>query len=242
MLQPANGATDRRESPKGRPAIRQTAPHGPNDEVELLRGSRARVMAMANHQRRDIERHLHDGVQQDLIALAVNLQLAEEAAGSSPAALKDLLGTMRHDVHDAIEGVRTLARSVYPPLLLDLGLAAALRSVASASDFAMRVEAAADRYPADIEATVYFCCVEAVQAIAASGSDGSATVRVWRDPGTLMFEVIAEAGTSARNENLLLAVATGMDDRVGAVGGTLTLVADASGARVHGALPLDGEP
>ena len=208
----------------------------------MLRASRARVMAAANDQRRDIERRLHDGVQQDLFALAVNLQLAEEVAGSDPAALKSLLGEMRQDVHDAIEGVRTLARGVYPPVLADLGLAAALRDVASGANIPVQSEARADRYPADVEAAVYFCCLEALQAVPPGGPVGRAMVRVWRDLESLLFEVTFEGGKAPRNETLLDGVATGMSDRVGALGGRVTVVAEADRTHLRGEIPLGGDP
>src|SRR5438876_4805643 len=97
-------------------------------EVEELRASRARVVAAADAERRRIERDLHDGVQQHLVALAVNLQLARQLADSDPEALRSLLDDLTRDVHEALESVRALARQVYPPLLLDRGLAEALRS------------------------------------------------------------------------------------------------------------------
>jgi signal transduction histidine kinase len=197
-------------------------------------------MAMANGQRRDIERRLHDGIQQDLIALAVNLQLAEEVASSDSAELKRLLGAMRQDVRDAIEGVRALARGVYPPLLADLGLAAALRGAASGAGFPVQVEAPAGRYPADIEATVYDCCVEALQTIA-PGGPGRATLRVWGDHESILFEVTFEWGTSPSDETVLDRVATGMNDRVGSLGGTLAVFADSEQTRIRGVIPLGAE-
>ena len=196
-------------------------------------------MAAANEQRRAVERRLHDGVQQDLIALAVKLQLAGEVAGRDPAALKRLLGELRQDVHDAIEEVRSLAHGVYPPVLVDLGIAAALRGAATAAGVPVQVEAPGDRFPADVEAAVYFCSLEALQAIAPAGSNGRPTLRVWRDDAWLRFKVDFEGNATVRDKNELGAVATRMNDRVGALGGTLTVVADAQGARVEAALPLD---
>jgi signal transduction histidine kinase len=210
--------------------------------VQALRASRARVMAKANGQRRDIERCLHEGVQQDLFALAVNLQLAEEAADSNPAALKRLLGEMRQDVRDAIESVRTLARGVYPPVLADLGLAAALRGIASGANIPVQTEAPAERYPPDVEAAVYFCCLEALDTVTPEGPVDRASVRVWRDHESLLFEVSFEGRAALRNEVLLDSVDTGMNDRVGALGGRVKVVAEAGRTRVRGGIPLDGDP
>ena len=194
-------------------------------------------MAMANEQRRAVERRLHDGVQQDLIALAVKLQLAEEVSVSNPAALEPLLGELRQDLRDAIEEVRALARGVYPPVLVDLGIAAALRGAAASAGIPLRVEAPGDRFPADIEAAVFFCSMDALQAIAPAGSKGEATVRVWRDRGSLRFELTIKGNATAHDEDVLKTVAARMNDRVGALGGTLTVVADVTGARVEAVLP-----
>src|ERR671934_2680017 len=100
------------------------------NEIEELRASRARVVEAADAERRRTERELHDGVQQHLVALAVNLQVARQLADSDPDALKELLDELTRDVHEALESVRALARQIYPPLLLDLGLANALRNAA----------------------------------------------------------------------------------------------------------------
>ena len=195
-------------------------------------------MAVANEQRQAVERRLHDGVQQDLIALAVKLQLAEELAGSDPAALKPLLGELRQDVRDAIEEVRALAHSVYPPALVDLGIAAALRGAATGAGVPVHVEAPGDRFPADVEAAVYFCSLDALQAIAPAGSSGRATLRVWRDDAALRFEVAFDGSATARDQSVLDTVAARMNDRVGALGGVLAVVAGEQGARVEAALPL----
>jgi signal transduction histidine kinase len=197
-------------------------------------------MARADGDRRDIERRLHDGVQQDLVALAVNLQLAEEAASSDPDALKALLLQMRRDVREAIEGVRVLARDVYPSLLAAVGLAHALRGAASGLGMPVRIDATADRYPTDIEATVYFCCLDALETISGVGPSGRATIRVWGEDETLRFEVTFEGIPATNDLSVPGPVRTGMDDRMGAVGGTLTVAEDSEGTRVRGTIPLGG--
>jgi len=193
---------------------------------------------MANGQRRDIERRLHDGIQQDLVALAVNLQWAEEAVASDPAELRRLVGEMRQDVHEAIETVRALARGVYPPLLTDMGLAAALRGISSGASIPVQVEAPPGRYPPDVEAAVYFSCLDAVQAIPPGGPASEARVHVWRDEEALLFEVTIEGWTASNNGSQLDTIATAIGDRVGAVGGTVSASAEAERALVRGAIPL----
>jgi signal transduction histidine kinase len=205
-------------------------------EVEELRASRTRVMAAADRERRAIERGLHDGVQQHLVALAVNLQLARELAASDPPAAKKLLEEIGQDVRDALESVRALAYSVYPPLLLDRGLADALHGAAAGLGIATRVEAeTTERYPPDIEATVYFSCLEALQeAVRHAGPEASATVRVWREQRELLFEVVLDGAASEPSEMSL----TNMNDRLGAGGGRLSVSAESGRTRVMGTIPL----
>ena len=160
-------------------------------QVDELRASRARLVAAADAERRQIERDLHDGAQQHLVALAINLQLAQQLVDSDPAATRTLLEELGRDVREALETVRDLAQRVYPPLLVDRGLAEALRAAASAVAVRTRVEAEGiDRYAPAAEATVYFGCLEALRnAERHAGSEAQATVRVWHDAGTLHFQV-----------------------------------------------------
>jgi signal transduction histidine kinase len=193
---------------------------------------------MAYGQRRDIERDLHDGVQQDLVALAVSLQLAEESAGSDRAALEELLAEVRQDLGTAIERVRALARRIYPPLLAGLGLADALRGAASGVGIPVRVEATTDRFPTDIEATVYFSCLEALQTLASLAPSGRATLRVLREQESVLFEVMVEAESRPRDESVLDAGLTHMGDRVGAVDGSVAVFVEPEAIRLRGMIPL----
>lgn len=210
-------------------------------EVEELRASRARVVAAADAERRRIERDLHDGAQQHLVALAVNLQLVRQLADSDPAGAKTLLEEIARDVREALESVRELAHGIYPPLLLDRGLAEALGAAGSAAVIPTRVEAAAlDRFPPEIEATVYFCCLEALQNAARhAGAGARAHVRAWHDQGTLHFEVEDDGAGFEPATTTMGAGLTGMSDRLGALGGRLTISSEPGrGARVSGAVPV----
>jgi len=92
--------------------------------VEDLRASRQRLVAAQDEERRRLERNLHDGAQQDLVALALKAQLADVTVDEDPAQAKHILGELKADAAGALENLRDLARGIYPPLLADLGLAA----------------------------------------------------------------------------------------------------------------------
>jgi signal transduction histidine kinase len=137
------------------------------------------VNADRYEERRAIERALHDGVQQHLVALAVNLQLARELCDSDPVAVKAFLEGLGRDVHAALDDVRRFGNTIYPPVLTDHGVAEALRSAG------LRVDAeGVGRYTAEVEASVYFACVEARKL---AGSD---SVRLWDEQGSLRFDVL----------------------------------------------------
>ena len=155
--------------------------------------------------RRAIERALHDGVQQQLVALGVKLQLAREAAETEAATVPALLDELVRDVHDVLDDVRRLAWEVYPSLLLDRGLVDALREGVSA-----RVEThGVGRYSGDVEAAVYFGCVEAL----AAGPHG-ATVHLEDDGRELRLEIEVDGAE--------LEPVASVTERIAAVGGRVT--------------------
>jgi signal transduction histidine kinase len=212
-------------------------------QAEELQASRARIVAAADAERRRIERNLHDGAQQRLVALAVKLGLARRLVDGDLGQARGMLDELRDEVKDAVEELRSLAHGIYPPLLLDQGLAAALGSAAQRATIATRVEAGPiGRYPADVEAAAYFCCLEALQnAMKHAGPEATAVIRVWEEGGALRFSVSDDgAGFDAG------AAATGtgfvnMADRLGAIGGSLRVEsAPGGGTSVVGFLPLAG--
>ncbi len=210
-------------------------------QTEELRASRARVVSAADAERRRIERDLHDGAQQRLVALAVNLRLVRELAGADPAQATALLEQLGDDVQSALEQLREFAHGIYPPLLADRGLADALSAVAARASIRTRVEAAAiGRYPAQVEATVYFCCLEALQnAGKYAGPDAAAIVTVQEKEGGLLFAVSDDgAGFDPAREPRGAGLAN-MTDRLGAIGGTLRVESSPGrGARIIGTIPL----
>jgi signal transduction histidine kinase len=212
-------------------------------KAEELQASRARIVVAADAERRRIERDLHDGAQQRLVALAVKLRLARRLVDADLDQARGMLDELRDEVREAVEELRSLAHGIYPPLLLDQGLAAALGSAAQRATIPTRVEAGPiGRYPADLEAAAYFCCLEALQnAMKHAGPEATAVIRAWEENGALCFAVTDDgAGFDAAAK----ADGTGfvnMADRLGALGGSLRVESTpGGGTTVVGVLPLAG--
>jgi len=213
--------------------VRQTA--------EELQASRARIVAASDAARRQIERDLHDGAQQHLVALAVNVRLARKLAESDPEASLEVLDQLAGDLQNAVQELRALAHGIYPPLLVDRGLGEALRSAAGRAALATLVEAeAVGRHDAEIEAAVYFCCLEALQNAAKHAGEGAtATVRVEESDGGLLFEVRDDGAGFDTASRGLGAGFVNMNDRVGAIGGTVSVEsAPGRGTCISGRIPL----
>ncbi|MDQ3066806.1 MAG: histidine kinase [Actinomycetota bacterium] len=176
-----------------------------------------------------IERELHERVQQHLVALAVNLQLADQSA-DDPAAAKALLAEMGRDVQQALDEAAHLAQRIYPPLLEAGGLAAALRLAAGSAGIRASVKVAAGaRYTPEVAGAVYWCCLEALE-----HAGTRATVTVRDEEGAVAFEVVEDGDYSAGGLERLR-------DRVEALGGRLTIRSEPGrGTRVSGSLPLSG--
>jgi signal transduction histidine kinase len=199
-------------------------------EVAELRRSRKRLAEAAHADRRTIERALHDGVQQHLVAIAVDLRRLAGLVDADPAAAKLLLDEMAANVREALAETTELAQRVYPPLLEGRGLASALRSAAESAGVTAVVDvpARAD-YPPEITVAVYWSCVEALSS-ALRGSQ--ATVSVLDADGVLTFEVaVAGHHPEGRLDRLR--------DRIEALDGRVS-VDDAhdGGSRIYGWLPL----
>ena len=147
--------------------------------LEELRASRQRLVTAQDGERRRIERNIHDGAQQQLVALAVQTRMAEALAGTDPDRERELLHQVQQGLQDALEDLRDLARGIYPPLLADQGLGAALEAQARRSTVPVTMEAeGVERYPQEAEAAVYFCVLEALQNVAKYAEASRATVRL----------------------------------------------------------------
>jgi len=208
---------------------------------EELRASRARIVATADQSRRQIERNLHDGAQQHLVALAVKLGLARQLVESDPATVATLLEELRVDAQATLTELRELAHGIYPPLLMDRGLPEALRAAANRSVLATDVEADVGRFPPDAEAAVYFCCLEALQnAGKHAGADARITLTVTADEHTLRFTVADNGpGFDANGDVIRGHGFVNMADRLGAIGGMLHVEsAPGRGTTIRGEIPL----
>jgi signal transduction histidine kinase len=207
--------------------------------LEDLRASRQRLVAAQDEERRRLERNLHDGAQQNLVALKVKLGLAEALAVKDPARAKELVAQLKADANEALETLRDLARGIYPPLLADQGLAAALEAQARKAALPVSVDAdGVGRYPQDVEAAVYFCCLEAMQNIQKYAHAESATVRLREDAG-LRFEVEDngagfDVASTPHGSGL-----TNMADRLDALGGDFDVnSAPGRGTLIRGRVPV----
>jgi signal transduction histidine kinase len=194
--------------------------------ADELQASRKRLIETQDAERRRLERDIHDGAQQHLVALTVNLRLAQTIGVHSPERATDVVARQVEPARLAIETLTSLSRGIYPSVLSDDGLVTALRSAVGSSAIPVAIEAGAvGRLPASIEAALYFCCMEAVQNAAKHSGAGTVTVRLSEDEDRWRL-VIADDG-SGFDQSRVRADGGGaglmnMRDRLDAVGGTVT--------------------
>ena len=208
-----------------------------------LAASRLRIVTAADESRRQIERNLHDGAQQHLVALAVKVGLVKQLIDADRATADEMLDQLRGDVQDTLEELRELAHGIYPPLLRDRGLEAALKAAANRSTLPVELLVAEDvrRHPAETEAAIYFCCLEAMQnAGKHAGEDARLTVTITEADGELRFEV-ADDGPGFDVAGAAMGHGfVNMRDRLGAIGGILEVdSAPGEGSRIRGHIPVD---
>jgi signal transduction histidine kinase len=197
-------------------------------EIEVVRAARRWLVLAADDDRRTIERDLHDGVHQRLVALAVSLQLARRAADSQPEAVKSLLEEMTADLEQALAETTLLAQRTYPVSLEARSLAALLRAAAVSAGVSASVDVAVrSTHRTETMMAVYLCWLHT---LARADDETRATITVRDDDEALTFDVAGIADPSdAELERLR--------DRVEALGGQLTIDPE-GGVRVSGRLPL----
>ncbi|MEA2551186.1 MAG: hypothetical protein QOE25_955 [Actinomycetota bacterium] len=208
--------------------------------AELLR-SRQRIVTAQDEERRRLERNIHDGAQQHLVALAVKLRLVRSLISRDGAKAAALLSELRGEVDDALETLSNLALGIYPPLLEEQGLATALAAQYQRMDLEVRLHTnGAGRYPIDLEAAVYFCTLEALQNIAKYAQARVVDITIGEDQGALTFEVTDngrgfDPSAAPRGSGL-----NNMHDRLSVLGGDVTVTSsEGRGTTVRGRVPLE---
>jgi signal transduction histidine kinase len=204
-----------------------------------LKAAQKRLVAAQDQERRRLERNIHDGAQQQLVALSVKLRLAEGFVTKDPGRAETMLQELRGETQDALEDLRDLARGIYPPLLADKGLAAALETQARKS--AVPVTVAPDgvgRYAPEIEAAVYFSVLEALQNVAKYAQAAHASVVLRADDEALTFEVADDGRGFEPASNGYGTGLQGIADRLGALDGSLQVTsAPGEGTTIAGRIP-----
>jgi signal transduction histidine kinase len=208
--------------------------------IEELRASRQRLVAAQDQERRRLERNIHDGAQQQLVALTVKLRLLEQLAERDPGKAREMAEQIQADATGALDDLRDLARGIYPPLLADQGLPAALEAQARKSPVPVSVECEQlGRFSEDVEAAVYFSCLEALQNVAKYAEASSVTIALARTDGILAFAVTDDGvgfdpASTTQGTGL-----QGIADRLDALGGTFAVTSAAGeGTVVNGTVPV----
>ena len=200
-------------------------------QLAELHASRARIVEAADAERRRLERDLHDGAQQRLLALGLALQLLRDASGD-----EELLAQAEAELQTALRELRDLARGIHPTILSEQGLGPAVRSLADRARLPVRVDALDERYPVRVETAVYFVVAEALTNIAKHADARSAVISLGRQNGRLLVEISDDGrgGAVAHTGGGL----QGLADRVAAVGGTLEIDSEpGTGTTIHAEMP-----
>jgi signal transduction histidine kinase len=190
-------------------------------QLEEVRASRARIVAAGDEERRRVERDLHDGAQQRLVSLALALQIARRQAAEGDPAVEVTLDRVADELELALAELRELARGIHPSVLVEEGIAAAVRALAERAPIRVTVDATSARYPAPIESAAYFVVAEALTNVARYAGATLASVRVHETDGMLVVEVRDDGVGGARmtaGSGL-----RGLDDRVASIGGRLSI-------------------
>ncbi|MEX1045931.1 MAG: histidine kinase [Actinomycetota bacterium] len=209
--------------------------------IDDLRASRQRLVAAQDEERRKIERNIHDGAQQQLVALSVKMRLLQGLIEKDPAKASTMASDAGSELTGALEELRSLARGIYPPLLADRGLASALDAQAKKAALPVTIESdGVGRVAREAEAAVYFCCLEALQNIAKYASASKAGVYLSLDDAELVFRVEDDGGgfdpeTQAKGAGL-----QNMADRIEALGGSIRIASSpGKGTRIEGRVPAE---
>jgi signal transduction histidine kinase len=205
-----------------------------------LRASRQRIVAAQDAERRRLERNIHDGAQQHLVALAVKLRLARQVVAKDAVKGRTMLLELQQQLDETLDTLTSLALGIYPPLLQEQGIAAALAAQYTRSGLPVHmVVDGATRYPIETEAAVYFCVLEALQNAAKHAHASRIDVRLEQRGGELFFELVDDGvgfdpATSGAGTGL-----QGMRDRLSVLGGDAEIEsAPGRGSAVRGRVPV----
>jgi signal transduction histidine kinase len=207
--------------------------------LEELRESRRRIVAAQDDRAKKLERDIHDGAQQQLVALTVKLRLAGSFVGADDDRARAMLAELSSETNEALENLRDLARGIYPPLLADQGLAAALEAQTRKSAVPVSIDTdGIGRYSQEVESAVYFSVLEALQNVAKYAAAQHVNVRLSHGAAGLRFEV-EDDGVGF--DPVATAHGTGLQgitDRLDAVGGEIQIASTpGEGARISGRVP-----
>ena len=211
------------------------------EQEEEIRASRSRIVEAGDEARRRLERNLHDGAQQRLVALALSLRLAQSKVSSDPAGAEEVLVSAREELAAALDDLRELARGIHPAVLTDRGLGAAVEALATRSPVPVDVETTDEPLPRAVEAAAYYVIAESLANVSKYADASEVTVRVTHDNGCARIEVADDGvgGADAAGGSGL----RGLADRIAALEGTLTVDSPpGGGTRVSAEIPLESAP
>jgi signal transduction histidine kinase len=204
-----------------------------------LKAAQKRIVQAQDHERRRLERNIHDGAQQQLVALTLKLRLAESLVAKDPTRSGSMLSDLQAETQTALDDLRDLARGIYPPLLADKGLAVALEAQLRKAGLPATLEAnGVGRFPQDVEAAVYFSCLEALQNVAKYAAAQRVSVTLHRTGAQISFRVKDDGvgfdpATTSHGTGL-----QGIADRLGALDGTLAVTSEPGrGTELIGRVP-----
>jgi signal transduction histidine kinase len=205
-----------------------------------LRASRQRIVAAQDEERRRLERNIHDGAQQHLVALAVKLRLAKGLLMKDPEQGRRMLGELGREIDAALDTLRSLALGIYPPLLEEQGIAAAIAAQYVRGSLPVRMETdGIGRYPIELEAAVYFCTLEALQNAAKYAHASEITIAFRERDGALEFSVTDDGVGFLADEHSRGTGIQGMRDRMAVFGGDAEVDSTpGEGTSVRGRIPI----
>jgi signal transduction histidine kinase len=210
--------------------------------IEELRESRRRIVSAQDDRAKKLERNIHDGAQQQLVALSVKARLARTLTSRDPAKAAEMLEQIEAETRAALEDLRDLARGIYPPLLADRGLVEALGAQARKVPLPVTFEPdGVGRYSPEIEAGIYFCVLEALQNVAKYANARSVLVRLSAIDGEVRFEVVDDGRGFDVAETKLGSGLQGIVDRLSALGGEISITSrSGGGTTISGRVPTHG--